>query len=180
MRRRTPRLFTSENMRSCSCRVPQQDNSSDCGLYLLQYVESFLQVNTRLSTGGGHLGSSGGGRSHLGSSGGGGGVTWAPQEGGGVTWARQEGGGVTWARQEGEESPGLVRRGEESPGLVRRGGSPGLVGRGEESPGLLRRGRSHMGSSGGGGVTWAPQEGEESHGFVQIHTIKYMIDIRSI
>ncbi|XP_069377117.1 sentrin-specific protease 7b isoform X2 [Paralichthys olivaceus] len=43
VRRRTPRLFTSNNMRSCSCRVPQQDNSSDCGLYLLQYVESFLQ-----------------------------------------------------------------------------------------------------------------------------------------
>ncbi|XP_034460174.1 sentrin-specific protease 7b isoform X1 [Hippoglossus hippoglossus] len=43
VRRRTPRLFTSDNMRSCSCRVPQQDNSSDCGLYLLQYVESFLQ-----------------------------------------------------------------------------------------------------------------------------------------
>uniref|UniRef100_A0A4W6FW03 Ubiquitin-like protease family profile domain-containing protein n=1 Tax=Lates calcarifer TaxID=8187 RepID=A0A4W6FW03_LATCA len=43
VRRRTPRLFTSDNMRSSNCRVPQQDNSSDCGLYLLQYVESFLQ-----------------------------------------------------------------------------------------------------------------------------------------
>ncbi|XP_062236282.1 sentrin-specific protease 7b isoform X2 [Platichthys flesus] len=43
VRRRTPRLITSDNMRSVRCRVPQQDNSSDCGLYLLQYVESFLQ-----------------------------------------------------------------------------------------------------------------------------------------
>lgn len=25
-------------------RVPKQDNSSDCGVYLLQYVESFFQV----------------------------------------------------------------------------------------------------------------------------------------
>ncbi|XP_039998385.1 sentrin-specific protease 7-like [Xiphias gladius] len=43
VRRGTPRLFTPDNMRSSRCRVPQQDNSSDCGLYLLQYVESFLQ-----------------------------------------------------------------------------------------------------------------------------------------
>ncbi|XP_056226671.1 sentrin-specific protease 7b isoform X2 [Seriola aureovittata] len=43
VRRGTPRLFTSDNMRSSNCRVPQQDNSSDCGLYLLQYAESFLQ-----------------------------------------------------------------------------------------------------------------------------------------
>ncbi|XP_042260171.1 sentrin-specific protease 7b [Thunnus maccoyii] len=43
VRRGTPRLFTSDSMRSFNCRVPQQDNSSDCGLYLLQYVESFLQ-----------------------------------------------------------------------------------------------------------------------------------------
>ncbi|XP_056286927.1 sentrin-specific protease 7b isoform X2 [Pseudoliparis swirei] len=41
--RGTPRLFTADSVRSCSCRVPQQDNSSDCGLYLLQYAESFLQ-----------------------------------------------------------------------------------------------------------------------------------------
>ncbi|XP_045906320.1 sentrin-specific protease 7-like isoform X3 [Micropterus dolomieu] len=43
VRRGTPRLFTSDSMRSFSCKVPQQDNSSDCGLYLLQYAESFLQ-----------------------------------------------------------------------------------------------------------------------------------------
>ncbi|XP_068164998.1 sentrin-specific protease 7b isoform X2 [Antennarius striatus] len=43
VRRATPRLFTPDNTRSSSCRVPLQDNSSDCGLYLLQYAESFLQ-----------------------------------------------------------------------------------------------------------------------------------------
>ncbi|XP_047210743.1 sentrin-specific protease 7b isoform X1 [Girardinichthys multiradiatus] len=43
VRRKTHRLFTPDSMRSCSCRVPQQDNSSDCGLYLLQYAENFLQ-----------------------------------------------------------------------------------------------------------------------------------------
>lgn len=50
VRRGTPRLFTPDTMRSSNCRVPQQDNSSDCGLYLLQYVESFLQVRTPIST----------------------------------------------------------------------------------------------------------------------------------
>lgn len=48
VRRGTPRLFTSDSMRSSNCRVPLQDNSSDCGLYLLQYAESFLQVRKRL------------------------------------------------------------------------------------------------------------------------------------
>ncbi|XP_069577356.1 sentrin-specific protease 7-like isoform X2 [Brachyistius frenatus] len=43
VRRRSHRLFSADSMRSCSCRVPQQDNSSDCGVFLLQYVESFLQ-----------------------------------------------------------------------------------------------------------------------------------------
>lgn len=51
VRRKSPRLFTSDTMKSFNCRVPQQDNSSDCGLYLLQYVESFLQVNTHKHTG---------------------------------------------------------------------------------------------------------------------------------
>ncbi|XP_066562356.1 sentrin-specific protease 7 isoform X2 [Amia ocellicauda] len=43
VRRGTPRKFTSEQMSGSHCRVPLQDNSSDCGIYLLQYVESFLQ-----------------------------------------------------------------------------------------------------------------------------------------
>ncbi|XP_035250064.1 sentrin-specific protease 7b isoform X1 [Anguilla anguilla] len=43
VRRSSPRDFTPEQMKGSQCRVPLQDNSSDCGLYLLQYVESFLQ-----------------------------------------------------------------------------------------------------------------------------------------
>ncbi|KAK3568894.1 hypothetical protein QTP86_019575 [Hemibagrus guttatus] len=37
------RDFSAEWMVGSHCRVPLQDNSSDCGLYLLQYAESFLQ-----------------------------------------------------------------------------------------------------------------------------------------
>ncbi|XP_016298518.1 sentrin-specific protease 7-like isoform X3 [Sinocyclocheilus anshuiensis] len=36
------RDFSVDNMIGSHCRVPLQDNSSDCGLYLLQYAESFL------------------------------------------------------------------------------------------------------------------------------------------
>ncbi|KAJ8004083.1 hypothetical protein DPEC_G00155100 [Dallia pectoralis] len=43
VRRGTPREFSVDSMKGSHCRVPLQDNSSDCGLYLLQYVESFLQ-----------------------------------------------------------------------------------------------------------------------------------------
>ncbi|XP_048091012.1 sentrin-specific protease 7b isoform X1 [Alosa alosa] len=43
VRRGTPRRFTPDNMKGSHCKVPLQDNSSDCGLYLLQYVEAFLQ-----------------------------------------------------------------------------------------------------------------------------------------
>ncbi|XP_063734258.1 uncharacterized protein LOC134861160 [Eleginops maclovinus] len=43
VRRGTARVFSGESIRSSSCRVPQQNNCSDCGLYLLQYTESFLQ-----------------------------------------------------------------------------------------------------------------------------------------
>ncbi|MBN3322679.1 SENP7 protease, partial [Atractosteus spatula] len=42
VRRGTPREFTSQ-VEGCHCSVPLQNNSSDCGIYLLQYVESFLQ-----------------------------------------------------------------------------------------------------------------------------------------
>ncbi|XP_072901305.1 sentrin-specific protease 7 isoform X3 [Hemitrygon akajei] len=37
------RSFTADNMKGSVPRVPKQDNSSDCGIYLLQYVESFFQ-----------------------------------------------------------------------------------------------------------------------------------------
>ncbi|XP_029434962.1 sentrin-specific protease 7 isoform X2 [Rhinatrema bivittatum] len=39
----TAREFSRSNMRDFCPRVPKQDNSSDCGIYLLQYVESFFQ-----------------------------------------------------------------------------------------------------------------------------------------
>nr|XP_020465171.1 uncharacterized protein LOC109965474 isoform X2 [Monopterus albus] len=42
-RRGSSRDFGPDQMKSSHCQVPLQDNSSDCGLYLLQYVESFLK-----------------------------------------------------------------------------------------------------------------------------------------
>ncbi|XP_059199170.1 sentrin-specific protease 7 isoform X2 [Centropristis striata] len=42
-RRGSTRDFVPDQIQSSHCKVPLQDNSSDCGLYLLQYVESFLQ-----------------------------------------------------------------------------------------------------------------------------------------
>ncbi|XP_026152184.1 sentrin-specific protease 7 [Mastacembelus armatus] len=42
-RRTSSRDFGPDQMKSSHCQVPLQDNSSDCGLYLLQYVESFLK-----------------------------------------------------------------------------------------------------------------------------------------
>nr|XP_032832552.1 sentrin-specific protease 6-like [Petromyzon marinus] len=43
MRRGEARPFTKDSMRYCCPKVPQQDNFSDCGVYLLQYVESFFE-----------------------------------------------------------------------------------------------------------------------------------------
>ncbi|XP_068561160.1 sentrin-specific protease 7 isoform X2 [Cebidichthys violaceus] len=43
VRRGSSRDFSLDQMQSSHCKVPLQDNSSDCGLYLLQYVESFLK-----------------------------------------------------------------------------------------------------------------------------------------
>lgn len=48
LRRGSVREFSSEQMQGSHCKVPLQDNSSDCGLYLLQYVESFLQVTVHM------------------------------------------------------------------------------------------------------------------------------------
>ncbi|TWW81085.1 Sentrin-specific protease 7 [Takifugu flavidus] len=43
VRRGSSRDFGADEMQSSHCKVPLQDNSSDCGLYLLHYVESFLK-----------------------------------------------------------------------------------------------------------------------------------------
>uniref|UniRef100_A0A3P8S3Z6 Si:dkey-100n23.3 n=1 Tax=Amphiprion percula TaxID=161767 RepID=A0A3P8S3Z6_AMPPE len=43
VRRGSSREFGPDQMKSSHCQVPLQDNSSDCGLYLLQYVECFLK-----------------------------------------------------------------------------------------------------------------------------------------
>ncbi|XP_041924382.1 sentrin-specific protease 7-like isoform X2 [Alosa sapidissima] len=43
VRRGASRDFSPEVMMGSSCKVPLQDNSSDCGLYLLHYAETFLQ-----------------------------------------------------------------------------------------------------------------------------------------
>ncbi|XP_064917657.1 sentrin-specific protease 7 isoform X8 [Columba livia] len=42
-KRKTHREFNKSTMIDLYPRVPKQNNSSDCGVYLLQYVESFLQ-----------------------------------------------------------------------------------------------------------------------------------------
>ncbi|KAM8847536.1 sentrin-specific protease 6 isoform 1-T1 [Synchiropus picturatus] len=43
VRKGTERSFGKDLMKGSSPRVPQQDNFSDCGVYVLQYVESFFQ-----------------------------------------------------------------------------------------------------------------------------------------
>ncbi|KAF7251135.1 Sentrin-specific protease 7 [Varanus komodoensis] len=42
-KRKTPREFSKSTVLDFCPRVPKQDNSSDCGVYLLQYVETFFQ-----------------------------------------------------------------------------------------------------------------------------------------
>lgn len=37
-------VFSKLNIPGHSVKVPQQNNFTDCGLYLLQYVEAFFQV----------------------------------------------------------------------------------------------------------------------------------------
>ncbi|NXP01941.1 SENP7 protease, partial [Certhia brachydactyla] len=43
VKRKTHREFSKSTMIDLCPRVPKQDNSSDCGVYVLQYVESFFQ-----------------------------------------------------------------------------------------------------------------------------------------
>ncbi len=44
------RSFGKDVMKGSSPRVPQQDNFSDCGVYVLQYVESFFEVRGLMGT----------------------------------------------------------------------------------------------------------------------------------
>lgn len=39
------RVFNKDNMPNYMVKVPQQNNFTDCGLYLLQYVEHFFTVS---------------------------------------------------------------------------------------------------------------------------------------
>lgn len=50
VRKGTQRSFGKDVMRGSSPRVPQQDNFSDCGVYILQYVESFFEVREEISS----------------------------------------------------------------------------------------------------------------------------------
>ncbi|KAM4771435.1 sentrin-specific protease 6 isoform 2-T2 [Rhinophrynus dorsalis] len=43
VRKGTKRSFSKEFMKGSNPRVPQQNNFSDCGVYILQYVESFFE-----------------------------------------------------------------------------------------------------------------------------------------
>ncbi|XP_059504424.1 sentrin-specific protease 6 isoform X3 [Stegostoma tigrinum] len=43
MRKGSKRAFTKDVIKGSNPRVPQQDNFSDCGIYILQYVESFFE-----------------------------------------------------------------------------------------------------------------------------------------
>lgn len=46
-----PHTFTKDTIPGHSVKVPQQNNFTDCGLYLLQYVEHFYRVSERLVNG---------------------------------------------------------------------------------------------------------------------------------
>lgn len=50
VRKGSQRSFGKEVMKGSSPRVPQQDNFSDCGVYVLQYVESFFEVSEQAGT----------------------------------------------------------------------------------------------------------------------------------
>lgn len=42
------RSFSKDVMKGSNPKVPQQNNFSDCGVYVLQYVESFFEVSFNL------------------------------------------------------------------------------------------------------------------------------------
>lgn len=44
----TDHAFSRYNIQGHNVKVPQQTNFTDCGLYVLQYVESFFTVRTQI------------------------------------------------------------------------------------------------------------------------------------
>jgi hypothetical protein len=46
---RTPMILSRERIKGHNVLCPQQDNFSDCGVYLLQYVESFFVGDKRIA-----------------------------------------------------------------------------------------------------------------------------------
>lgn len=42
------KVFTKDVIKGACPKVPQQTNFTDCGLYLLQYVEQFFKVSSNL------------------------------------------------------------------------------------------------------------------------------------
>lgn len=44
MRKGTRKIFDKTTMQGYIMQCPQQNNYSDCGVYVLQYVESFFEV----------------------------------------------------------------------------------------------------------------------------------------
>ena len=44
------RVFNKDTIKGCCPKVPQQPNFSDCGIYLLEYIEAFFEVSIVLIT----------------------------------------------------------------------------------------------------------------------------------
>lgn len=44
----TAKVFNKDNIKGSCPKIPQQNNFTDCGLYLLQYVEHFFKVSINL------------------------------------------------------------------------------------------------------------------------------------
>lgn len=45
-KQRGEKAFNKDTMKMCTVPTPQQDNYSDCGIFLLHYVEKFFSVST--------------------------------------------------------------------------------------------------------------------------------------
>lgn len=47
MKNEKPKLFDKSNMKGCYPKVPRQNNDCDCGVFLLQYAESFFKTRIK-------------------------------------------------------------------------------------------------------------------------------------